>query len=200
MRASIFDPIAGGLLSRSSRSFTARARTTMSAAIDLLQSLLDPAGARRLSVDSRALDDALQQLRATAHPLTWYPSRRDAVEHRLTLITTSADFARKLASDADRVAPLDDRSAGRLRETLEPQQATLKALRAAIHGERNGSTLYPIVDRLAALDRDLSEVGAGQADPRRKMLRTLGSLDATLVELGENFGLTATEDADDEPR
>jgi uncharacterized membrane protein YgaE (UPF0421/DUF939 family) len=166
----------------------------------LPESLLDPPGARRLSADSRALDDALQQLRATAHPLTWYPSRRDAVEHRLAMIIASSDFARKLASEADRVAQLDDRSAGRLREALEPQQATLKALRAAIHGERNGATLHPIVDRLAALDRDLSEVGAGQADPRRKMLRTLGSLDATLVELGGNLGLTATEDADDEPR
>jgi len=36
LRASIYDPIARGLLSRSSRSFTARARTTISAAIDLL--------------------------------------------------------------------------------------------------------------------------------------------------------------------
>jgi hypothetical protein len=116
------------------------------------------------------------------------------------MINASSDFARKLASEADRVAQLDDRSAERLREALEPQQATLKALRAAIHGERNGATLHPIVDRLAALDRDLSEVGAGQADPRRKMLRTLGALDATLVELGENLGLTVTEDADDEPR
>jgi uncharacterized membrane protein YgaE (UPF0421/DUF939 family) len=168
--------------------------------IRLPQSLRGPAGARRLSVDSRALDDALQQLLATAQPLASYPSRHGAVEHRLTLITTSADFARKLASDADRVAPLDDRSAERLRETLEPQQASLKALRAAIHGECNGATLHPIVDRLAALDRDLSEVGARQADPRRKMLLTLGSLDATLVELGEHFGLTVTEDADDEPR
>ena len=85
-----------------------------------------------------------------------------------------------------------------MREALKPQQATLKALRAAIHGERNGATLHPIVDRLAALDRDLSEVGASQADPRRKMLRTLGSLDATLVELGENLGLAPTEDVPSE--
>jgi hypothetical protein len=69
-----------------------------------------------------------------------------------------------------------------------------------MRGESDGATLHLIVDRLAALDRGLSEVGAGQADPQRKMLRTLGSLDATLVELGENLGLTATEDADDEPR
>jgi hypothetical protein len=84
-----------------------------------------------------------------------------------------------------------------LREALEPQQASLEALRAAVRGERNGATLHPIVDRLAAVDRNLTEAGAGRADPRRKMLRTLGSLDATLVELGESFGLTATEDAGD---
>ena len=166
----------------------------------LPKSLLDPAGARRLSVDSRALDDALQQLLATARPLAWHPYGHDAVKHRLTLITASADFARKLASDADRVAPLDERSAERLRAALKPQQASLEALRAAMRGERDGATLHPIVDRLAALDRDMSEVGTGQADPRRKMLRTLGSLDATLVELGENFGLSIADDADDEPQ
>jgi len=73
---------------------------------------------------------------------------------------------------------------------LELWRASLKALRAAIHGQHNGATLHPIVDRLASIDRELTQAGAGQADPRRKMLRTLGSLDATLVELGENLGLT----------
>jgi hypothetical protein len=140
------------------------------------------------------------KLRATAHPLTWYPSRRDAVEHRLAMIIASSDFARKLASEADRVAQLDDRSAGRLREALKPQQASLEALRAAMRGERDGATLHPIVDRLASIDRGLTQAGAGRADPRRRMLRTLGSLDVTLLELGENLGLTVTEDADDEPR
>jgi hypothetical protein len=160
----------------------------------LPQSLLDPPRARRLSVDSRALDDALQQLLATARPLAWYPFGHGEVEHRVRLITTSADFARKLASEGDRAAQLDDRSAGRLREALKPQQASLEGLRAAMRGERDGATLHPIVDRLAGIDRDLTQAGAGRTDPRRTMLRTLGSLDATLVELGENLGLAPTED------
>ena len=166
----------------------------------LPQSLLKPPCARRLSADSRALDDALQQLLATARPLKWFPSRRGVVEHRLSMIATSSDFARRLASEADRAVQIDDRSAGRLRKALEPQQASLEALRAAIHGDHTGATLHPIVDGLVALDRDLTDAGAGPADHRRKMLRTLGSLDATLVELGENLGLTATEDADDQAR
>jgi hypothetical protein len=141
----------------------------------------------------------LQQLLATARPLAWYPFGHDVVEHRLTLITTSADFARKLASEGDRVRQLDDRSAGRLREALKPQQASLEALRAAMRGERDGATLHPIVDRLAGIDRDLTEAGAGRADTRRTMLGTLGSLDATLVELGENLGLAPTEDVPSEP-
>jgi uncharacterized membrane protein YccC len=163
----------------------------------LPQSLLDPPGARRLSADSRALDDALAQLRATAHPLTWDPSRHGAVEHRLSVIMRSSDFARKLASEADRVDQLDDRSAERLREALQPQQASLEALLAAVHGEHNGARLHPIADRLAAIDRDLTEAGASRAGPQRKMLRTLGSLDTTLVELGEELGLTPAEDNGD---
>jgi hypothetical protein len=160
----------------------------------LPRSLLEPPRARRLSVDSRALDDAVQQLIATARPLTWYPSRR-GTERRLAMIISSSQFARELASEADRAQQLDDPSAARLREALEPQQASLNVLRAEVRGEHDGSTLDPILDRLAGIDRELTEAGALRTDPRRKMLRTLGSLDATLMELGESFGLTATDDA-----
>jgi hypothetical protein len=115
----------------------------------------------------------------------------------LSVIMRSSDFARKLASEADRADQLDDRSAERLREALQPQQASLEALLAAVHGEHNGATLHPIADRLAAIDRDLTEAGASRAGNQRKMLRTLGSLDATLVELGEELGLTPAEDNGD---
>ena len=162
----------------------------------LPRSLLEPPRARRLSVDSRALDDAVQQLLATSRPLTWYPSR-GVTERRLAMIITSSEFARKLASEADRAEQLDDRSAARLHEALEPQQTSLEVLRAEVRGEHDGSTLDPILDRLAVIDRELTEAGALRTDPRRKMLRTLGSLDTTLVELGESFGLTETQDAQD---
>jgi hypothetical protein len=107
---------------------------------------------------------------------------------RLAVITTSGDFARKLASEADHAPALDERSAVRLREALEAQRASLDALGAAVRGERNGATLAPMLNRFAGIDRHLTEEGASRADPRRKMVRTLSSLDSTLVELGESLG------------
>jgi hypothetical protein len=158
----------------------------------LPQALLDPPGARRLSADARAVDDALQQLLTTAQPLTWYPTGR-GVGARLALMTTTASFARRLAFTADRADTLDERSAHQLREALEEELTSIDNLRSAVRGEHAG-TLRPIVDRLARIDRHLAEQGANRTDPRRKMLRAAASLDQRLLELGENFGLATGDD------
>jgi Fusaric acid resistance protein-like len=156
--------------------------------------LLQPPGARRLTGDSRALDDAMQQLLATAHPLARSPLPGPEREHRLGLITASADFSRRLASEADHADQLDERSAEELRHVLATQQASLAALSAAVRGNRDGAKLDPTVGRLAGIDRYLSEASPEHADGRRPMLRAIGSLDKTLVALGESFGLSASDD------
>ena len=61
------------------------------------------------------------------------------------MIITSSEFARKLASEADRAAQLDDRSAARLREALEPQQTSLDVFGAEVRGEHHGTRLDPIL-------------------------------------------------------
>lgn len=160
----------------------------------LPQALLDPPGARRLTADARAVDDAMQQLLSTAQPLTWYPTGR-VVETRLALMTTTASFARRLAFTADRADTLDERSGQQLREALEEEQISIDSLRSAVRGEHAG-TLRPIVDRLARIDRHLAEQGADRTDSRRKMLRATALLDERLIELGENFGLATGDNAD----
>jgi hypothetical protein len=155
--------------------------------VRLPQALLHPPGTRRLSADSRAIDDAMQQLLSTAQPLTWYPTGR-VVETRLALITTTAGFARKLAFAADHAATLDERSAKRLHEALEEELISIDSLRSAVRGKREG-TLRPIVDRLARIDRHLTEQGGDYTDARRRMLRATALLDEGLLELGEDLGL-----------
>jgi uncharacterized membrane protein YgaE (UPF0421/DUF939 family) len=177
---------------------TRRAATRAAAAyLDALESLLahvsgalrEPPGAKRLTADSRALDDTMQQLLATAQPLTRPPTRPET-KHRLALIARSAEFARRLASEADRADQLDERSAALLREALDTQRVSLATIRAAVCGRPVGAPLDPILDRLAGLDGQLEE-SAMRADARRPMLRSLGSLDKTLMALGESLGLAA---------
>jgi hypothetical protein len=133
----------------------------------------------------------MQQLLATAQPLT-RPQMRPETKHRLALIVRSAELARRLASEADRADQLDERSAALLREALETQQASLATIRAAVCGQRIGASLDPILDRLAGVDGHVED-SAKRADTRRPLLRTLGSLDKTLMALGESFGLAAGE-------
>jgi hypothetical protein len=62
-----------------------------------------------------------------------------------------------------------------------------------VRGEHAG-TLKPIVQRLARIDRHLSEQGVDHTDQRRRTLLATALLDERLLELGENFRL-ATGDA-----
>jgi hypothetical protein len=144
-----------------------------------------------LGADSRAIDDALQQLLATAQPLTWYPSAR-IVSLRLALIIATADSARRLAFAADRAGTLDERAAHGLGESLEDQLTTIGSVRSAVRGEHAG-TLKPIVQRLARIDRHLSEQGVDHTDPRPRMLLATALLDERLLELGENFRLAISD-------
>jgi hypothetical protein len=138
----------------------------------------------------------MQQLLSTAQPLTWYPSGH-SVGATLALITTTAGFARKLAFAADHAVTLDERSAKRLQETLEEELISIDSLRSAVLGKREG-TLRPIVDRLARIDRHLTEQGADYTDTRRKMLRATALLDERLLELGEDLGLAVSDGDDDQ--
>jgi uncharacterized membrane protein YccC len=156
--------------------------------------LRQPPGARRLAADSRALDDAMQQLLATARPLARSPLPGPERAHRLGLITASADFARRLASEADHADQLDERSAEDLRNVLATQQASLATLGDAVRGESDGATLDSTVGRLAGIDRHLNGASPERAGGRRPMLCAIGSLDKTLVALGESFGVPVSED------
>ncbi len=191
-------PVATGRAARQAVSGYLRALCDLVARLP--DALCSGGGGRELSAQARALDNALQQLVATARPLTRDPFRREEVAHNMGLWTTSAEIARNLAAQVGRAGPLRDTTVDEWRAALDTEQETLRAILAVVDGERDARRVYSAYDRLAGLDRDLVQRGVATRDRRRRILRNLGRLDQTLAEVADNVGLSPQPPPGPSPR
>jgi hypothetical protein len=141
---------------------------------------------------ARRLDDTLQQLLATARPLTRDPFRRNELEHNLHVFILGAQFARNLAAyaDAGAMIALDETERAHLAAALETEADLVRGLHEAIRCRESGpgmAAMGSAVDPIVEAGRSLAGQGVVRSDPRRRLLRALSNLDSALVQLGRQL-------------
>jgi len=137
------------------------------------------------SGDQRALDDAFQQLLATARPLAHDPFHsRDDLERVLGLIDTASYYARTVTAITGGDVLLDPEHADELRCTLGRQRESVCRLAAAVRSSAEDDGYESIAASLAALQARLAGDEVTPEDPRRRCIRALTRLDQTLLALG----------------
>jgi uncharacterized membrane protein YccC len=140
------------------------------------------------SGDQRALDDAFQQLLATARPLAHDPFHsRENLERTLGLIDTASYYARTVTACMGRDLQLDPQPAGELRCALGRQRQSVCQLAAGVRSNSENDGYQSITTPLETLEGRLAAEEVTPEDPRRRCIRALTRLDQTLLALNDEL-------------
>ncbi len=142
---------------------------------------------RRLSAESRALDDALGQLLTSARPLARPPFRRGELQHHLLMLSATAHFARNLAASADRLTGVDGTYGERVAAAASVAADHVGSLIEGVRAQRAATVTDLPIAELEDTGRRLADAGVPRDDPRRRLLRSLVRLDGVLGELSDTL-------------
>jgi uncharacterized membrane protein YccC len=150
--------------------------------------LREQPGDAPLSISSRALDHAHQQLLTTARPLARNPWRRERIERNGSLYTRTAHHARNLVADVTRENTLDPRVADRLAAAAEGERVAVTTLARGLEPGESPVDPRRLDDALlASIDEQLADRGEHSDHPDRRIVRHLDRLDEAITKLGTNL-------------
>jgi uncharacterized membrane protein YccC len=142
---------------------------------------------RRLSVQSRAMDDALMQLLVSSRPLQHDVFRRDELQHNLVLLSSTAHFARNLAATVDEISDVDAAFREPVGAAAADEVELVDRVADAVRDQTGPPPASPPLDAVLDVARRLAAEGVARNDPRRRLLRALVRLDGTVEQLARNL-------------